>query len=259
MNARARHFVLIVGLCCAFGVRAGIAEENANEKIEAKIRHAFTELADGDAKVRDAARSELMGIERRYLPELRRIVEQTRPLLPSQATVLRQIVTHVYLAGEPYAVNHAMGFLGVRMQSAMVSQPADPQVERNPQGPQANIPAPLPQNGVVIVERLAGFVGARALLDGDVIVAIEEHPQVQFASSLAFSQAIASTAPGDTIHFQVLRRGRMVKVEVKLDSRPAAAEDPDQSSMEALDAQRRQKADDYWRETFAPLVQDKVG
>jgi hypothetical protein len=245
-------------LLCSLGADSPPTPKK-EEDVEARIARSFTELADGDAKVRDAARSELMGLERRYLPELKRIVEQSKPLLPSQAAVLRQIVTHIYLSGEPYPVNHAMGFLGVRMQSATVSQPVDPQVGRNPQGPEANIPAPLPQNGVVIVERLAGFVGARALLDGDVIVAIEEHPQVQFASSLAFSQAIASTAPGETIHFQVLRRGRVVKVEVKLDSRPAAAEDADQSSMDALDTQRRQKADGYWRETFAPLVQDKVG
>ena len=238
---------------------AGPPAPVAEADVEAKMRKAFADLAHSEANVRDAARAELMSFERRYLPILQRIVEQSRPLLPSQAAVLRQIVIHVYLAGEPYPVNHRMGFLGVRMQSTMVSQAAAAAAGAVRGENVAEIIEPLPQTGVVIVERLPGFVGARALLDGDVILAIAERPQIQFGSGMAFSQAVANTPPGTTIHFHVLRRGRVVKVPVALDARPSAAENPDQGAMDALDQQRKQKAATYWRESFGPLVSEGVG
>src|SRR5687768_14406056 len=59
--------------------------------VEAVMRTAFAELGDSDAEVRDAARATLMGVHRRYLPTLQKIVETNRPLLPSQAAVLRPI------------------------------------------------------------------------------------------------------------------------------------------------------------------------
>jgi hypothetical protein len=254
MMSRVGQFVFAALLLAGAGL-VSRADDTKVVDVETKMRKAFADLAHSQAEVRDAARNELMGFERRYLTTFQRVVEQNRPLLPSQAAVLRQIVTHVYLAGEPYQANDNRGFLGVRMQATTVSQRVAPPVEGNP----AELIEPLPQTGVVIVERLPGFVGARTLLDGDVILAIAESPQIQFGSGMAFSNAIAATTPGSTIHFHVLRRGRVVKVPVVLDARPTAAENQDQAAMDALDQQRRQKADTYWRESFGPLVRDGVG
>src|SRR5437762_242414 len=52
------------------------------------IRRAFADLADSSADVRESARATLMGLDRRYLDDLRSLVEHSRPLRPAQATVL---------------------------------------------------------------------------------------------------------------------------------------------------------------------------
>jgi hypothetical protein len=214
---------------------------------DAAMRKAFAELGDSDATVRDAARQSLMGIERRYLPALQRLVADARPLLPSQAAVLRQIVVHVYCAGEPYDADDNFGFLGVRMQPTAVS--VRPAADDDFEGP-------LPQYGVVIVERLPGFIGNRMLLEGDVILGIAERPEIQFRTDMAFSYAVRDTGAGRTINFYVLRRGRLVKVPVKLDPRPVGG--LDLPNVDVLSAQRRQKAENYWRESFAPLLKEGV-
>jgi hypothetical protein len=222
--------------------------EPSGAEVEAAMRKSFAELAARDTAVRDAAREALMGLERRYLPALERLVSESRPLLPSQAAVLRQIVTHVYCAGEPYDADGPFGFLGVKMQQTTVS--VRPLVNDD-------LEEPLPQYGVVIVERLVGFIGNRMLREGDVIVAIAEHPEVQFRNDEAFKTAVRDAGAGSTLHFHVLRRGRLVKVAVTLDPRPNAAADP--QSMEDLNTARRTNAEEYWRKSFAPMLRESVG
>src|SRR5262245_20216212 len=58
------------------------APEPVGAEVEAAMRKAFAELGDRDPAVRDAARQSLMGLERRYLPALQRLVTETKPLLP---------------------------------------------------------------------------------------------------------------------------------------------------------------------------------
>ena len=43
----------------------------------------------------------------------RRLVGETAPLMPSQAVVLREIVTHAFLANQTYDTTGRDGFLGV--------------------------------------------------------------------------------------------------------------------------------------------------
>jgi hypothetical protein len=248
------------------------------------MRRAFDDLADSDAGVRESARAALMGLDRRYLPSLQKLVDQQRPLRPSQASVLRQIVTHVYLAGEPYPSDRTAGFLGVRMSATAVRldtpDPAaaaaggEQEGNNNGNGNNANdgnAGSDVAPMGVVILERLPGFVGHRMLLDGDVVVGIDERPDLRLFSDRAaaddllplrvFTDAVKGTRPGRTLHFQVLRRGRLVKVPVTLDPRPdaAAAAGGNPAPTDAFDRQRREKADAYWRESFAPLLREAVG
>lgn len=244
---------------------AGVTPASA---AETRMAEAFAELADSDAAVREEARTRLMGLDRRYLPALQKLVERSRPLLPSQAAVLRQIVTHVYLAGEPYAANGNFGFLGVRMLNVDVST-ADPAAPA-PDAPAPDAPAPPPdaadpllatRKGVVITERMPGFVGYRMLLDGDVIVGLADQPDFHFDSQQGFSEAVRRVGAGQTVRFDILRRGQLAKVAIKLDPRPDAA-DPDRHGpgpMDELVTRRRQRAETYWDATFGPMLKERVG
>jgi hypothetical protein len=215
----------------------------------AAIRQWFTDLDDPDASVREQARVGLMGMKRRDLPAFQKLVGDSRPLAPAQAAVLRQLVMHVYLAGEPYETTGAQGFLGVRMQDTSVRVPA---VDR---GDPAT-PGVTPAVGVVIVERMPGFVGARMLLDGDVILGVTERQDIRMLGVFEFQTVVQSILPGDTVHFQILRQGQVIRVPITLDPRPAESEPV---ILQHLIQERQNKAEAYWDRTFAGLVKERVG
>ncbi|MDB5301060.1 MAG: hypothetical protein JWO87_2723, partial [Phycisphaerales bacterium] len=128
-----------------------------------QIRTWFGDLASREAAVRQDAEANLMGMGASSLPALQKAVEESRPILPSQAMVLRKIVTQVFLSGVQYDGNPTEGFLGIRMEEARMPFNDDAPVdEKRP-----------PITGVVIVERMPGFAGARVLRDGDVVLGIE--------------------------------------------------------------------------------------
>ena len=210
----------------------------------AAIRQWFAELADSDAAVREAARLKLMGMRRQELPAFQKLVQDNLPLMPSQAAVLRQIVMQVYLAGETYQTTNAEGFLGVKMQETSVRLPAADGSEQL-----------APAVGVVIVERMPGFVGARMLHDGDVILGVVERPDVRTLGMYEFQMVVKAVSPGTTIHFQVLRQGQVVRVPVAPDPRPFEAD----GLMQDLINRRQKKAEDYWESQFRPLVRETVG
>lgn len=237
---------------------------DAPADVAATMRRAFAELADPSADVREAARSTLMTLDRRYLDDLHALVERSRPLRPGQAAALRPIVTHVYLSGEPYDPEERAGFLGVRAQQIALSSAdnAGPGVGNDTGDAGAGVapndaPAPpLPTVGMVVVTRLPGFVAHRILLDGDVILGIVEQPGVSFLDSRAFTNAIMAMRAGETFHLSILRRGRLRKVELTLDRRPKIVNAD--FAGEAFDRERKAKADAYWRAAFAPLLPETV-
>src|SRR5688572_9419434 len=246
--------------------------EGADEKgpgVEA-MRQWFDDLDDPDATVRERARVSLMGMRRRDLPAFQKLVRENLPLMPAQAAVLRQLVIHVYLAGEPYETAGAQGFLGVRMQDTSVRVPAGEPgnaipgnvIPGNvapgnpiPRAPRVTPPPPS-SVGVVIVERMPGFVGARMLLDGDVILGVSERPDVRMLGVYEFQMVVKSITPGTTVHFQVLRQGQVQRVPVTLDPRPFDAE---AFILQNLIYSRQRKAEDYWDKAFGPLVKETVG
>ena len=209
------------------------------------MRQWFAELDDPDAHVREAARVKLMGMRRRDLESFRGLVEDSRPLMPAQAAVLRHIVMHVYLAGEEYQTTGTEGFLGVRMQETSVRLPAADGADQF-----------APAVGVVIVERMPGFVGSRMLLDGDVILGVAERPDVRMLGVYEFQMVVKSITPGTTVHFQVMRQGQVTRVPVTLDPRPYDAE---AFILQDLIYRRQRKAEDYWDKSFGPLVKETVG
>ena len=245
--------------------------ERADEKgpgVEA-MRQWFDDLDDPDATVRERARVSLMGMRRRDLPAFQKLVGENLPLMPAQAAVLRQLVIHVYLAGEPYETAGAQGFLGVRMQDTSVRVPAGEPgnaipgnaIPGNgiPGNPVPRIPRttpPPPSVGVVIVERMPGFVGARMLLDGDVILGVNERQDVRMLGVFEFQAVVQSIPPGATVNFQILRQGQVIRVPIKLDPKPLESE---LVVLQQLIHRRQQKAEAYWEQAFGGLVREGVG
>ena len=116
--------------------------------------------------------------------------------------------------------------------------------------------SPYPQ-GIVIVERMPGFAGHRALLDGDVIVGLADRPGQPFHGHAQFSAAVKGAGAGGSVRFTVLRRGRLTTVDVKVDARPDVADHP--NMMNDLILRRREKAEAYWNQSFGPLLNERVG
>src|SRR5687768_6475768 len=113
MNAEAprrrgnsKRLVLRFGLSLRLGASAFIlfliagttVPTRAADPSEISIEKAFADLAHQDAAVREAARMTLLGLPRSQLDRLRKVVQNSLPLLPSQAASLHDIVTHVYLS-----------------------------------------------------------------------------------------------------------------------------------------------------------------
>jgi hypothetical protein len=211
----------------------------------AAIKSWFSDLASADGTLRDDALTNLMGLKSSDLPALKQVVEESRPLVPAQASVLRQIVTQVFLSGEHYEGDPAAGFLGIRMEQTAVSF-------RDPALPDA----PVTNAGVVIVERMPGFAGARMLRDGDVILAILDRPDAPLRDPQDFALAVKDMGAGATVHFQVLRRGQVIRAAVKLDVRPLEANQG--FGMNDLLERRRLRADEFWAGHFALLVKEGV-
>lgn len=219
-------------------------QEQAERLRAAELRQWFEELDDADAAVREAARLKLMGMRREDLPAFKKLVQDSLPLMPSQAAVLRQIVSHVFLTGEKYATTQLEGFLGVRMQETSVRLPGADSGD-----------AFAPAVGVVVVERYPGFAGGRMLVDGDVILGIVERPDVRTLGTYEFTMVIKAVTPGTTVHLQVMRQGQIMRVPVAPDPRPFEAD----GLMPDLIKQRQHEAEKYWDREFAPLVKEGVG
>jgi hypothetical protein len=184
------------------------------------------QLADDDPAVRDAAREQLMSLDRDGLRQLKRAVERNRPLAPAQALALRDIVTHVFLASLPYAQADRGAFVGVKM---------DPRSATD---------------GIIVVARIPGFAAYRSLRDGDVIISIAEWPE-PLDDTNKFGNRIANEyRGGDTVHLKVQRGGRVVTVPLTLSPRPANANNAENMRIEQMPA-----ADEYWQQNFAPLLE----
>jgi len=236
----------------------------------------FAELASADGKVRDTAKVNLMGLGRDDLPALRKLVEQRRPLLPSQAVVLKEIVTQIYLSGDTFdtAINGREGFLGIRPAEVSIGtrQPEEQQPGQQPGQQAVQLGAPFPGEfgmvdasqvcGIMVMDRMPGFAGARVLQNGDVILDIVERPKVQFRGAAEFSLAIRALGAGEKVHFDVLRQGQVIRLEIILGPRPDEASENvvgGMNPMQKLLDRRAQEVNDLWESQFAPLLEEGLG
>jgi hypothetical protein len=198
------------------------------------MRQWFADLGSADGEVRDQAMVNLMGLRADDLPALRKLVEESRPLAPQQLVALKQIVIHDYLAGEPYDAKEGNGFLGI------------------------HLPGPTEEAEAVVVNRLPGFVGERMLRDGDVILGVVERPEKQIHSGNELTLTLGQFSAGQTIHLQILRQGHVIRVLVQLDPYPLDASPELRDRMDDFLFRRLKRAQDYWDEHFADLVEETV-
>jgi hypothetical protein len=184
----------------------------------------------------------LMNLSRGDLPTLRNIVTEMRPLAPAQLTTLRDIVIHVFLATEPMRGNRQSGFLGVQL------APFSPGDDSNPD----DTAAP----GVVILDRMPGFIAFKMLQNGDMIIGITEAPAKPIRTVEDLSSVIGDVPAGQTVHLQIIRGGQSIQVPVKLDARPewvGARQFPGINVQDSLE-DRTQRAEEFWQQNFASLV-----
>lgn len=206
----------------------------------------FAELGDPDADVRAAALTKMLALTRADLAALREVVEQARPISPAQAAALYEIIVHVYLSGERFEVAGQQGFLGVQsVSSDGDSLPfEDPAVESG--------------GGVVIGQRLPGFSGFQGLRDGDIILGVIAPRPTRLARWHELQDFVMRSPPGETLTFEILRQGRIVKSSIKLNFRPAAVADPDlRRRHEFLDG-RQARAEAFWLKVFKPLLEEDL-
>ena len=240
----------LLGICFVFRISSfGLA---STTRPSDQLATWFSDLANKDASVREQARVGLMGISRGDLQTLRALVEANRPLAPSQAMALREIVMQVYQATEPYdAVEDKPGFLGVPLRDASIATDDDAQA------------------GVLVTDRIPGFCAYRFLQNGDVIVGITDSPGKAIRKSTDLTEIIKLCKGGDTIHLEILRGGQKMTVAVKLDARPnwapmqiviPAGPMAPNTVINQQDAirERQRIADEYWDQNFAPLLESGI-
>jgi hypothetical protein len=214
------------------------------------LNGALVQLSDRDPAVRQAAREQLMGLSATDLPALRTAIEQLRPLPPGVANALRDIVEHVYLAGENNDgdVNH--GFMGITMtnwQSVIADDGSDP-------------PEPV---GVVVEMRLPGFDGYRMLRDGDIILSIpaEGIEPLRVRSPQTVMATVGNLTAGSRVRLDLIRNGRRLQTTVTLDARPAdLGRNAQQQQVNPADYRQalEAKAEAFWIARFASVVDDST-
>ena len=240
------HGVAAVGVLVTVSLLASRISIAQSTQPAERIQRQFEALADTDAQVRDEARIALMGISRQDLEALREIVRRSRPLAPSQAVVLHDIVTHVYLAGEPNHGPTNEGFLGVRL-----APPRPDGAFLEEQGINTSGLA-----GVLIEECMPGYSGFRYLRQGDVVLGVKEPVRVRTPQQQELINAVSSVPPNDEIRLEVLRQGRVVEIAMRVSARPLEAADR-LLTMELLN-QRQAQAEAYWKKHFLPLLEPDV-
>lgn len=227
----------------------------------ADIERCWEGLADVDSGVREASMAELLLLSRGDLPTLQKIVAATKAVALPQAAALRDIVLHVYLSGETYSANSAHGFLGLMGPGELYTGSVIVETQEDPAADDDS----ARRQGVRVNERVPGFNGYSHLQTGDILLALEvpsDQPEndqqgetkQDIRDWVPFTLRVAEIRPGTVVTFEVLRRGKIIKVPIKLGARPTWAGE----EVELMLQERTEKFERYWREHFAPLIGETV-
>jgi hypothetical protein len=236
----------LVAACGSFTHAAGEPTTAAPSTRAADlIATAYRDLAAIDPARRNAARLVLLGLSRQELAALRDLVAASQPVSPAQAVALRDVVRHVYLATDTYERSATVGFLGI----AFAPYPRVGAGVVDPDGP------PDERGGADFRSRTPGFCAYRWLADGDVVLSLGtgDGPMGRVESVDALTAFVRATPPGTIIQMRVLRGGGVVTLRFPLDARPRALDTS--TNLDAFTNDRLNRADAYWQQFFAPLVE----
>jgi hypothetical protein len=207
---------------------------------DAPVRRWFSDLASPDAQQREQAQTELLGLNRQQLQQLRWLVAHGQAVAPSQLAALHEIVIHDFLSGEPYTPMDA-GFLGLRWPD---------------RGDVARL-------GVPVEIRIPGFPSFQMLRTGDLILGVITNPGTPIAqlpkltpSRSVLTQVIQIAGANRDVVLEILRHGQRIRIALRLDPRPAETE-TEQAAIAFFNA-RQNKAEQYWQTEFLPLLRTNV-
>lgn len=189
---------------CIPSARAADAPRAADPRIE----QGLTQLGSRDPAAREAARETLMGLSADALEPL---VTASRSWSASQTEALEAIVKYALIRSKIHpADGSSQAFLGVTFITS---------------GSDDVDPAEAPPRGVPVLP-VPGFVAARFLFDGDIILGVGSGKSLRLTTTPEqFRQAVSSYSAGEAITLQVQRGASVVEVTLTADRRPADAED----------------------------------
>jgi hypothetical protein len=204
-----------------------------------RLRLWVEQLGSDDPQSRREALGQLMDLKTQDLPALRAAVMSNHQLLPEQVAAIRQAVTQVFLAGQPYRFatdpRQDIGFLGLQWPWDAPGQPPD---------------------GVLVWSRIPGFAAYRMLQPGDIIVKIirqPAQPDIELHDFNQFTNLVKLNHAGEMLRLEILRYGRKMDVSIRLDHRPLQANNQDMAVMQQWLNARSQAAQDYWDHEFSPI------
>lgn len=202
----------------------------------AQLSQWLGQLADPDPAVRSAAQQALMGIDPAELSLLRQVVIRNSPIRLIQLDPLRQIVEHLYLRDLVLKIpKQPTSFLGINL-------------------PRFGVPDLDGRDaGVQVVSRLPGFVASRLLQDGDILLAIGTHRQMQDTLTPKQLQLILQAfKPDDLVTVRLIRGRHTLTVQFKLDAAPQHDLDLPENLLRDL-KEKQAEAHAYFNDHFANL------
>jgi hypothetical protein len=219
------------------------------------LRSLVVALGDRDPAMREQARDKLMQLTRADLPAVAEAA-RGRPLLPTQRSLLHDVVVHVYLTGKHDFTGDGSGYLGITSPNSVATIEGVQGIE---------VPEVLPGNGeeadpestpptrrgVVVQTRVAGCDGYRVLEVGDVITAITrpdsgEKNAGQLVRVTGFDQlrsTLANSRAGEWIVIRILRNGVEHEIRARLAPRP-------RDDNNGNPVNETPEGEDYWKKTF---------
>jgi S1-C subfamily serine protease len=115
--------------------------------------------------------------------------------------------------------------------------------------------------GVAVVSRVPGFCAYRMLQNGDVLLSMTVgEVTVEFNRTDDLMDSVRAVQAGQTITFEVLRQGEILRVPITLDPRPAHLDNLGATDwLREFNNRRADEVETYWSRDFAPLLGEQLG
>ena len=175
------------------------------------------------------------------LPVLAEVARSMPTLLPTQRSLLKEIVDQVYLAGQHGYSGAGAGYVGVTLSPVL-------DVDH--------------EAGARVMSRLPGYDAIRALELDDLITAAgrvtPESSTLQAVNTVdTLREVLGPTKPGDWIQVQLERSGVSRNVYVRVGPLPPPeSRGPNPEAAQDWMNARHALADRYWKKTFLPKLDE---